>query len=661
MNLNYQIVTSEEDFTRITFDWVGPVAADVETALDVHLLGVSLAPPQTQSKTKAIYIPLTHFDKETLLFRPLAEPGLITRLKSFLLSRKLIGHNFTYDKRWLDAFTGSNTTWIADTRLMYHLSAVPAGPRPYGLKDAQTEVLGWTERGDADLEAHVKAHGGSLRKGEHYKADLEVLSKYACLDAFSTIELYRVFSSWFMEHEYEWMLDTMMQYALLLERNTTEGVLVDVPGLQRAHDRLYSKRIAAEKRFRKLLTPEIESIEGAWRDRKTSTYKREYNKVRYLSHPEEWKRLNLNSDRDKRELFFDVMGMPVVDFTDAGLPSAAADNIKRTMADCPDQRYKDAVEAYLIYEKSNTLTANFTQPYLDSVKGERLHPGFNICGTVSYRLSGFKPYLLNAPFDEKAILRNLQCDKGYTGVHADLAAIEPTITAHYSEDAALLKVFREGLGDIYLDLALELFPNDASLQSEYDPFVKCTLQTKERFAKQRKVAKVIQLAVGYTGTKYTVAKNLSKEGFPTTEDQADRMVKAYWRKFRAVEDMNNRLREQNRKEGHLRNVIGRIIQVPDPDYKDLPNRFIQSSGHDVLVLWVLEIYKLCRDRGIQVKPILLDCHDSSSNQCPIEQAPLLRQAYLDALATINKRLDLCVTVKCEIKYFNTLAGLKADE
>jgi DNA polymerase I-like protein with 3'-5' exonuclease and polymerase domains len=355
------------------------------------------------------------------------------------------------------------------------------------------------------------------------------------------------------------------------------------------------------------------------------------------------------------------MGLDATETTDSGLASTSADALRHSIRNKLGTEKNPTLEAYLKYEKANTLSTNFTGPYLESVRDSRLHPGFNICGTVSYRLSGFKPYLLNAPFDEKAVLRHLRCDKGFVGVHADLSAIEPTITAHYSEDSSLLKVFRDGLGDIYLDLALELFPNDRNLHEGYNPNVPITEAVKKQFSKQRKVAKVIQLAVAYTGTGHTVSKNLSKDGIPTTVDEGERLVSAYWRKFHRVAEFNNRLRELNRTQGYLRNVIGRIIRVPNPEYKDIPNRFIQSSAHDVLVLWVLEIYRLCEVRGIKIKPIILDCHDSSSNQCPADQGASLQGVYVEALRTINKELNLCVTVKAEIKTFLTLAGLKQQE
>ncbi len=173
--------------------------------------------------------------------------------------------------------------------------------------------------------------------------------------------------------------------------------------------------------------------------------------------------------------------------------------------------------------------------------------------------------------------------------------------------------------------------------------------------------KVIQLAVQYTGTAHTVAKNLNKDGIPTTKEEAEHYVRSYWRKFKKVAEFNYRLREVNRQQGYLRNVIGRIIQVPDPNYKDLSNRFIQSSAHDVLVLWVLEIYRLCEEGGINIKPILLDCHDSTSNQVPNSQIDACTEIYRLALKNINDKLGLCVTIKAEVKTFQTLAGLKGAE
>lgn len=649
--MQYKIVKTLKEFIEITAKWDSIIACDIETHPSC-ILGVSLAPLKSND-VNAIYIPLRIYDKTSNTFLDYADKDLSSALGNWLTDYRFVGHNFTYDKTHLDKQYNINTQWMADTRIMWHLASAPAGPRPYGLKDAQVELLGMEERGSTQLIGNIKANGGKGDGSDMHLADLEVLAKYAALDAYSTIQLYAKLAPFFDINDYWWMLEQMMQYAILLQQNTDSGVKVDIVGLQKSHNRLLRTKEAAKKRFTKELKNEIESLERDWADRRIAEYKRESNKAWYENHPEKWERFNLNSDAHKRELFFEKLGHTPFAFTEGGKPSVDGDSIKRLSG--------NFVEAYLKYEKANTLSTNFSGPYLSSCGDGRLHPGFNICGTVSYRLSGFKPYLLNAPFDEKAILKNLTCDEGYVGVHADLSAIEPTVTAHYSEDPSLLKVFRDGLGDIYLDLALELFKNDKELHYGYNPNIPITAEVKERFSKQRKVAKVIQLAVQYTGTKHTVSKNLTKEGIPTTVEQADEYVKAYWRKFDAVRKFNYQLREVNRKEGHLRNIIGRIIRVPDPEYKDLPNRFVQSSAHDILILWVLSIYGRCKEEGIKIKPILLDCHDSTSNQVPKEQGERLKQIYASTLEALNKQLGLCVKIKAESKFFTTLAGLKNEE
>lgn len=650
-DLKWTIVGTVEEFDVITSDWGTIVSCDTETFGKIYdkshskLLGISLC-----SGNSSIYIPVWVYNKQT--WEHTLSPSLHARLSVFFKQARCVGHNFTYDKAWL-LKEGFLTEWHADTRLMWHMASAPAGPRPYGLKDAQKEVLGWPASNEGELKVDVEAKGGKLSNGDHYLADLRIMAKYACLDTYSTLELYKRLLPFFEHHSYIPLLRSIMAYNQLLEENAGVGVGVDVGQLIEANRALLEAKERHRVKFLKSLASEIGELEEDWKDRKLADYKREYNKTHYLANPDKWKRFNMNSDAHKRELFYGKLHFPVIETTEGGKPSTGADAIKLNQ--------HPSVKEYLQYEKANTLSTNFTGPYLDSIHNGRLHPGFNICGTVSYRLSGFKPYLLNAPFDEKEVMKAFVVDEGYIGLHTDLAAIEPTITAHYSEDPALLKVFRDGLGDIYLDLALYLFPTDKELHEGYNPNIPVTKAVKERFSKQRKISKVIQLAVQYTGTGSTVARNLSKDGIPTSRAKADGYVRAYWQKFEKVRQFNFKLKELNRVQGLLRNVIGRIIRVPDPNYKDLSNRFIQSSAHDCLILIILEIDRLRKERNVDMKPLLIDCHDSTSWQVRKDQIHLGEEIFKDALTTVNKELDLIVTIRAETKRFSTFAGLKAEE
>jgi DNA polymerase I-like protein with 3'-5' exonuclease and polymerase domains len=659
----WKIVRTERDLQELVEELsrATEIACDTETYgkiwdKDKRLLGVSFS-WIAENYWRSCYVPLCEFSGGR--FEPL--PIDVTTLGK--MSVAFIGHNAVYDMRWLEGVLSVRTGWRADTRIMWHLA--DPDQRQYGLKVVQTKMLGWPERGDNRLRKQVENRGGSLDKGDHYLADLEILAEYACLDTKATLELYLMLKPWFDRHSYWPLLRDIMAYDELLMTNTAQGIAVDREGLERASKRITEAKEKARRKLLKSLGPQIRELEADWVDTYIAGMTRKSAIELYKKEVHRHEKFNFNSDPHKRSLFYHKLGFEQLYFTKPSKKAKTkrARELSTSLEDLKlSSRGHSSIKHYEEYEKNNTLSSSFALPYLESIGSDgRLHPGFNITGTVSYRLSGFKPYLLNAPFEEKAIMRPMRVDEGHIGVHADLAAIEPTITAHYSEDPSLLKVFRDGLGDIYLDLALSLFPNDKELQDGYNPNIPITAEVKKRFERQRKIAKIIQLAVQYTGTGHTVSKNLSKAGEPTTIEQADYYVVAYWKKFEAVALFNRRLHALYAKKGFVKNIIGRIIHVPSPEYKDLPNRLIQSSGHDVLVRWVLAIYEHCLIRNIDIKPVLLDCHDSTSNQCPIEQSKDLVAIYQETLQQVQSQIGLSVKLKCEIKTFKTLAGLKTDE
>jgi DNA polymerase I-like protein with 3'-5' exonuclease and polymerase domains len=652
---------------------------DVETYLtspeDGKLLGVSLCSPSAPADP--LYIALQWYDfKTSTWFRNEQYDSLLETLTVAACKYKFIGHNYAYDKSWLDYVLGIETKWQACTRLMWHMSSAPEGPRGYGLEEAQKEVLRWDDGGKNELHEQIAARGGSVKGGDHYLADLDVMGRYACLDAASTALLYNELARFFDEHDYWGLLDKMVAYSWLLQQNTACGVRVDVKALEDCIERLTITRAAWKSHFMELAHNEIAKLERFWKEDRAAKYVNQAARDRFLGSWELQRKFNPSSDKDKRELFYETMRLPVVLETDGGKPATGLEAVSVTIRKSERSELAELLEAYTNMENAETLLNSFASPWLHSTHRGRLHPRFNPCGTVSYRLSGFKPYLLNAPFDEIEVMSCLTCDEGWEGVHADFASIEPAVTAHYSQDPSLLKVFKEGKGDVYLDLACTLFPEDKQLRETYDPTVAASSAVKEALKRPRSIAKVIHLATQYTGTKYTISKNLTFAGFPTSLTEADGLVKAYWSHFSKVARMNEALFQRFERTGLLRNVVGRIIRVPATikvkkrdgtiwdkpmRYKDLPNRFIQSSAHDILSLYVLEISRLCKDRGLQAKPVILDCHDSTSWQAPKAEVKALEQVFRDALIVVNEEVNMTVLVRIEMKRFTTLAGVKGDE
>jgi DNA polymerase I-like protein with 3'-5' exonuclease and polymerase domains len=639
------------------------------------LLGIALATMEIEPQP--VYVALQWYDYKTSTWIVNPDyPAIVEYLAHKLPQLQLIGHNYAYDKSWIDHILSINSQWKACTRLMWHMSSAPAGPRGYGLKDAQVEVLGWASKGSDDLEAQVKARGGSLKEGGHYLADLSVLGHYACLDAASTALLYKELSPFFDQHDYWDFLAKMVEYSWLLQENTQYGIRVDRNHLEATLVQLTDTMKASESAFMEAMKVPIARMERHWKEHRATQYTITSAKERFLSNWDLQKKFKLSSNKHKQELFYTELQLPVMQDTEKGQPATGVDAIKAALQAANKPELAGIGELYESYESCETLINSFVKPWLANSGNGRLHPRFNPCGTVSYRLSGFKPYLLNAPFDEHQVMSSLTCDEGWEGVHADFASIEPCVTAHYSQDPTLLKIFREGKGDVYLDLARTLFPGDTALSTGYDPNAPCCSEIKERYKQQRKIAKIIQLAVQYTGTKFTVSKNLTFNGFPTTLAEADLLVKAYWKHFHKVAVMNEVLFRKFERDGLLRNVVGRIIRVPTTiaikkkdgtiwnkpiRYKDLPNRFIQSSAHDLLTMWVLKINEKVKRQGLKAKPVIVDCHDSTSWQAPKEEVVQLEQIFITALAELNDEVRMTVPVRMEMKRFQTLAGLKGDE
>lgn len=687
-----RIIRTAEQLDALKFLEHDRLVADVETfgtdPKNGKLLGIAFAPLEGKfaDGSDAAYVVINEYLYKTSQWS--TEKGIIGEADfSTALSAELIGFNYCYDRGWLDHFFSIRTKWHADARLMWHMSEPADRTRSYGLKDAQVEVLKWPARGDAALEEMVKARGGSLKKGDHYLADTDRLGCYAGLDVISTALLYKARKPFFDEHQQWGLLEKMMQYSALLQLNSDVGVNTNTAKLAATVERLKEELDAARKWFVHEAYPYVKKLVHTMRDHRAAKYSTDSSRHVYLSTPSMWQKFNLSSDKQKRELFYEIMGLPKVQMvkprkdkkTGRKIYSKNAatgfDAFVAAVGASGRQDLQGAVEQYRRAEEAEAILKGFAAPLLATVRNGRVHPRFNPCGTKSYRLSGYKPSFMNLPFDDAPFMSCFSVDEGYIGIAMDLAAIEPTCTTHYSQDPHLLKVFRDGLGDVYLNLALTLFPLEEStrygeeiqahilnLHMEYNPNAPITGEIKARHKLLRdKVAKTIQLAVQYTGTEYTVSLNLTQKGFPTTLEQGAVLVHNYKKHYASVEVMNQKLARLHARKGYLRNAIGRVVRKSRSEDKDLPNLFFQSSGHDILTLFILKLYEICQERGIKIKPVIIDLHDATANMCPIEQKEMLRQAYLDALAFVNIQIKLSVPIKAEMKEFFTLAGLKGKD
>lgn len=663
MKHSTEIVTTVERWEQLVTNSPLKVVADVETfrkdpnLVDAKLLGVAIAFQVQDALPTAFYVPFWSYNAAASSWHPEGSPFLALRVAGFLSSKALIGHNTEYDRLWLDHFCKSETKWHADTRKMWHLADGKDSRHGFSLKTAQVELLGWGESNEVELEKAVEELGGRLSSGDHYLAPVDLLGRYASLDALSTLLVYKHLSPFFDANDYWGFLEWRQAYHPILTEATRGGVGVDAELLLDAKEQLSLDKENAFVRIGEVCKNEIEAIERRWAFQKAASLKREKNRTKYIADKSRWAKFNPNSSHDRAELFHDYLAIPIVAKTPGGRPKTDRSTI--ALFNHP------SAEAFVRYSEAEAvfkLAKSYTESLQLLPNGEaRIHFPYDTSATVSDRLGGFKPYALNMPFSEERLMSAFKIDPGFIGVHADLSALEPCLIAAFSQDPTLLKVHRDGLGDVYLDFALIAFPENVELRQLYNPNAPPEDAVKKHFKDIRNICKICHLAIGYTGTESTVFKSIQKAGFPITKPQAKALVAKYWTLFGKVQDLDFKLRRLHKRNGSIRNIAGRILKVPEEFEKDTMNRFIQSSGHDVLTMWVKEIDALRKlSPEIQMSPVLPDIHDSTSWQCKEEFYAKGVWIFEDALRRVNSRLGLAVRLRADVKPFRTFAGLKGD-
>ncbi len=620
------------------------------------LLGISVA----WSGQPGYYIPVNHWqDVPSSNLVPLLTAAEIVTVSAALASRKLVGWNIEHDREWIDECFNIQSTWSCDARVLWYISDRDQNQVGYSLKTAQKALLGWTASNDKALADDVARSGGRLAKGQHYLARLEVLAEYAGLDAQSTYEI------WFKlkEMQNDAAVAYNMQYARLLAKATRRGIQVNELALQKARNYYVSEVKKATTEIRNVCKAEIDYMEAEMLQKRLVGYKRDDSRQKLLDEVKRHPRFNPGSPQQRAALLYDRVGLPVVKRTKTGQPAAD----KHTIAgfDHPSSK------AFVALSHNQKLY-QFASSYLAAADGGLIHPPYDTTSTVSERLGGYDPYVLNFPFNSEPIASAFGVRPGYVGVHFDLVSIEPCIIAAWSKDPTLLRIYRDGLGDVYLDLCLDLFPLSEAhhydkhieslireLHERYSPQSPPDSKQKEHFGKLRKVSKIIQLAVGYSGTEYTVARSLTQAGFECDTAKAKKLVWRYWDRFNAVKRLSDALKRQVEERGYINGFYGRKLYVPANKKKDALNRFSQHAGHAVLREIVFRIAKEAPSIGME--PILPDLHDSSSWEAPIEHVEKGMEILRNAVRAESDSLALGVQVRGEFRTFRTFYGLKHDE
>lgn len=710
-NLSIRVGSSPADLSFIFTERTSPsdpMALDVETRggdpanPDSVVVGVGLS-----DSRGSIYIDLQSSASGTWewILDSLSSTGI-----------PLVGHNIFFDASYTyrDNKYKWSLNWIHCTYALYKLLATEGfNNQRWGLKNAQVDLLGWEESNEPELAAWLVDNGYGTRviegetgveklrpnKAEMWRAPADILGKYCALDADSTYLLYtQVLLPALNKYPVlaEYAGPQYSRYIQLLINQRFSGILIDRERLTSYSTSLNDKIVGLEQDF--LNHPDIAPLIGEWNslvvDEHKSKEPERYLKKKLSEEPNQFKKdgtvssnwlkwkakneaplvtsknwlkwadqltelkssqhFNINSNKQKQWLFYEKLGYPVLLTTESGQP--AADGKALTSFGEPG--------ALLIGQNEAFKEQGYVAAVLEHSSTGVLHPAVKVPGTLTGRLSGAGGLNIQQMPKSKPFLECWIPRPGKVWVQVDFTALEQVVLAELSKDQALWKLYGPAArpNDVYLFTGANLPVIGKTIRAAgYDPdrpTPEGIASAKKLAKKERGIAKIITLASSYGAGAGKIQQTLQLEGIPISLNDCRTIHQGYWQLYAGVKEYERELlRQLNNNNGWVLNGIGRPLGIASDLEKDIVNRVVQSTGHDILVQWLIIYSRILDDRGIPYTPIIADLHDESI----IEVDESYAEEALAIMSTeAMEELNFILNGKIKLKGAGTIARSLAD-
>ena len=639
----------------------------------------------------------------------------ITQLVRLLTEHKgLVAHNVYFDGGWIRRDLGQHASWLACTFGLYMQCASEGfeGQR-WGLKEAMVDVLMWSDTNETELDEWLVSNGYCKQnkapmKGEMWRAPPAIIGRYCVLDAEATYLLYvehllpilRRFPKLADYHRLDFLPHVMVHIDQKIA-----GIMTDRKHWVGYATELEEAIVNSERSFREnpLVAPHICAFEESKVTEFLSTEPARHKKKKERKEPakftksgevsknwEKWKALeerpleesknwqrweekrkcielgiepgysfNLQSGDHLRWLLYDKLHNKVLLQTESGLPAVSEDALQ-SMGD---------VGQILIGRALKVKELSYVSDYIERVEHRpTIHPSFKMPGTVTGRLAGKAPNLQQLP-KTRGTLSGFISRPGHSFVDCDVNALEMVVTAELSQDNNLLALYGPSAkkNDIYLfygSMMAGIGPRLTSLGYDpYAPTAEVIEATKKAFKKERSIAKLLILSDNYGSGVKKKQKILSLNGVEMSLREVEEMHNSLMEAKSGVMSYITWLQDEWKANGGwVENGYGRPICIDDKYLKDILNRVVQSTGHDILQLYSRIAAHLLTEAKLNWTPIVMDWHDESIIEVPDEQIEIAKRIMeVDAYRELNKVLGGTCPLKGSAAVAKTLAGIKLEE
>lgn len=619
-------------------------------------------------------------------------------IKNLIVGKKLIMHNASFDCRFVKSCYGIDLTpsLYADTMLLVHTVCEDGVFGKFGLKEIAKSIqkelgLDMEKRANEEqleLKASIKANGGSItsQNYEIFKADINILAKYAAADTDLTLRIYNHYikvlekeglSDFYFKDEvmplYKEVTipmeetgvrldmkliseaktsieESLKEYktkvlASLLEFESVRAwVVKEAIDTYPAHNRgafaqelakMYDLPIQKSEKTGKyaILKDEIQAIPdspykkflvtGEIEDCISSDLQKVSMKM--------WRDandgyINIQSKLQMGKIVFGVLGLKPLAKTKKGADQFDDDFIQ-SVAD----KYEWA-KNIRVYNRLLKISSTYVDRFLSSAENGRYYFSYKQHGTISGRY-GSDAQQLPRPKEEgdddpivihynNMVRAFFIPEDGNVFIDDDYTSLEPSVFAHVSGDEGLMEIFRKDY-DFYSTIAIK-----TEGYKDYSPDKKAPNFLRKHLPKVRNKAKAYALGIPYGMSPFALGKTLD---IPTKD--AKKLVDGYLNGFPELKKWMETSRHLAKTEGYVKTQVGRIRHLPKV-------KKIHDSLGDAMLDW--EARKMLeRVYGeIKVTNLYRDYKNGLNNACNVQIQGLAASIVNRAAIAINREFKL---------------------
>jgi DNA polymerase-1 len=320
---------------------------------------------------------------------------------------------------------------------------------------------------------------------------------------------------------------------------------------------------------------------------------------------------NINSPIQLRDVLFNCLGLRSGKKTAKTRAQSTAEEVLEDLA-----QHHDICRRILEYRAVQKLKSTYVDalPVLANPETGRIHATFNQTVAATGRIAVSDPNLQNIPIrtaEGRKIREAFVADPGWLLLSADYSQIELRVLAHLSKDPTLIDTFRQG-EDVHDRTSREVFGPLSPVPPD----------------EQRRVSKMVNYALMYGKTAFTLAKDL---GVP--QKQAEAFIEAYFARFSKVRGFIDETIARARQTGHVRTLLGRLRRLPDlksPNFqvrseaeRQAMNTPVQGSAADLIKKAMIDLHRELRRRHMRSR-LILQIHDELLLEVPEAEAEAAR-------------------------------------